>query len=179
MSPQSALLGWLLSALAACATGPTAPAAPRTPDEELIIIETDPGGPACGRCDTFKLTASSTGRVWIERGYWAGEYDIWQVRRRRTRVARARVAALREHLRPLRPRGELLLDRPERCATFEDDVGGVRVEWRGGGADSLLRYNFGCDGDTRRAMADTLRIAPRPLGIHGLATLPGYRERRP
>ena len=130
-------------------------------------------GPFCGRCETLKITASSTGQVWIERGYWAGEYSIWQVRRRRVRVAPARFAKLRDHLRPHRPQGELLLDRPETCSFFEDDLGGVRVEWRGGGVDSRLRYNYGCDGDTRRALADALRTALRPLGIRGLQTLPG------
>jgi hypothetical protein len=164
----------LLLALATCAAGPRAPAAPRTPGEELIAIESSPG-PFCGRCETLKLTASSTGQVWIERGYWAGEYSIWQVRRRRVRVTPERFAQLREHLRPHRPQGELLLDRPEACSYFEDDAGEVRVEWRGGGGDSRLRYDFGCDGDTRRAMADALRRAPRPLGIHGLRALPGYR----
>lgn len=167
----------LLLAQTACAAGPRAPSTPRTGDEELIAIETNPPGPACGRCNTLKLTASSTGRVWIERGYWAADYSIWQVRRRRVRVSPERFAAFRNHLRPLRPEGELRLDRPERCANFEDDLGGVRVGWRGGGRDSLLSYNFGCDRDTRRATADALVIAPRALGIHGLSALPGYSGR--
>jgi hypothetical protein len=136
------------------------------------VIESSQG-PFCGRCETLRLTASSTGQVWIERGHWAGEYSIWQVRRRRLRVAPARFAKLRDHLRPHRPQGDLLLDRPETCSFFEDDLGGVRVEWRGGGGDSRLRYNYGCDGDTRRALADALRTALRPLGIRGFQALPG------
>jgi hypothetical protein len=160
---------WLAAAaaLAACADVPRAPTGPLAAGDELITLENE-SGPFCGRCDTVKITALSDGRVWIEHGYWAGRYRDWRVERRLEQVPRENFERFREHLRPYRPSGELLLQGKPACDTFWSDVDGVRVTWRGTTGNDKLVLNFGCDPEKMRAMAEALRAASGALGIRTL-----------
>jgi hypothetical protein len=42
------------------------------------------------------------------------------------------------------------------------------MRWTGGGAESDLSYDFGCDAEEHRAMREALIAAPAALGIEGL-----------
>jgi hypothetical protein len=44
----------------------------------------------------------------------------------------------------------------------------ILVHWTGGGGESDLRYNFGCDAEAHRAMREAFIAAPGALGIEGL-----------
>lgn len=122
----------------------------------------------------MKFTASSTGRVWIETNTWAypPEGDIRnrfpQVVRRVVRIAPERFAAFREQLRPYRPVGELMLDRPPACEMIENHSEGVIVRWQGSGENGQLIFDFSCDPERRRAIRDALQTAPALLGIPNL-----------
>jgi hypothetical protein len=160
-----AVVGLAVAAtLSSCATVSRPPTAPLAASEELITLENEPG-PFCGRCDNVKITALSDGRVWIEHGYWAGRYRDWRVERRLEHVSLESFTRFREALRPHRPSGELVLQGKPPCETFWNDLDGVRVEWRDGAKSDKLILNFGCDLETKQAMAEALRTAPDALGI--------------
>jgi hypothetical protein len=127
-------------------------------------MESHPG-PFCGRCDSVKITVLSDGHVWIEHGYWRGDYRDWTVNRRRERVSVESFALFRERLRAHRPNGELVLRGKPPCETFWHDVDEVWVEWRDRRRADKLIFNFGCDPETRRGIAEALRAAPDALGI--------------
>lgn len=148
---------WLLTG--ACATPPP----PVDLSGDVIIYETSPG-PWCGRCDTLKITAAADGRVWIERGYWAGDYRDWRQSRQLVVHSPEEVAAFRAVLEPHRPRGELLLQ-DEGCETFLTHMENRRIVWRSAGGVDLLAYNFGCDANKRGQLRDDLNAAPDALGI--------------
>jgi len=146
----------------------------------LITIESEPG-PFCGRCDTVKIRALSDGQIWIEHGYWAGHYRDWRVERRHIHGSPERFAHFRGALLPYRPSGTLSLREKPPCETLWNDADGARVEWKDAGRTDKLLLNFGCDPETRKAMADAVRAAPDLLGIARLkmpwgqwvATTPG------
>jgi hypothetical protein len=157
----------VIASLTGCVSGPPKADQPLLTGQELISIENDTG-PFCGRCDSVKVTARSDGHVWIEHGYWAGHYRDWTVERRVEQTSPANFERLRDRLRPYRPNGNLELQSKPPCETFWNDVDGVRVEWRDSLRDDKLIFNFGCDPDARRAMADALRGAPAALEIPSL-----------
>ena len=161
------LLAFVTATLAACVSVPRSPTAPSGVSDQLITLENEPG-PFCGRCDNVKITALSDGRVWMEHGYWAGNYRDWRVERRLEQVLPERFARFREALRPYRPKGELALQDKPPCKTFQPDVGGARVEWKDATGEDKLILNFGCDPEGKRAMADSVRAAPDLLGIAAL-----------
>jgi hypothetical protein len=135
-----------------------------THDGELITYESQPG-PFCGECETLKLTAASDGRVWIERGHWAGNYEDWRTTVREHQLTPEEFRRFRAALGPYRPSGTRTLDEGA-CASFISDGGGVSIRWRGGGGDAELFYNFGCDPENRREMFRAITHAPAVFGLH-------------
>lgn len=131
----------------------------------LVIVYKTENGPFCGRCDGWKLTVASNGKVWIEHSYRDTAYDTWDTTRRRIRVSPERFAAFRESLDQYRPKGALDLSDNADCKEFWTDMAGVKVTWREGGAEDRLHYNYGCDPSTREAMSKALRGAPAMLGV--------------
>lgn len=166
--------------LAACVGGLKPPTAPLNAGGSLITVESE-SGPFCGRCDKVKITALSDGQIWMEHGYWAGPYRDWRVERQHIQGAPERFARFRDALLPYRPTGTLALQDQPPCTTLWNDVDGARVEWKDAKGSDKLLLNFGCDPETRRAMADAVRAAPDLLGIATLkmpwgqwvATTPG------
>ncbi|WP_428682572.1 hypothetical protein [Sphingopyxis sp.] len=115
-----------------------------------------------------KITAVSDGRVWIEHGYRTGKYRGWRLERQLEYVTPDKFARFVQALRPYRPKGELSLqDRPA-CQALWNDMDGVRVAWIDANGTDKLIFNFGCDTDSNRKMADALRAAPDLLGLASL-----------
>jgi hypothetical protein len=125
-------------------------------------------GPFCGRCDTTKITVANDGRVWIEQGYWAGDYRNLRTTRQQAQVSPEALNRFRARLDAYRPQGELILADQPPCAEFTTDTSGVHVTWRDEQGEDRLDYNFGCDGEARQAMAEALQTAPALLAIPGL-----------
>ena len=131
---------------------------------EFISFETSPG-PFCGKCNTTKLKVSYTGLAVIEQGYWRGDYDDWQVERKKVQVSAEALKNFQQHLEPFRPSGELYLDDTPPCDSFWTDNPEVTIVWQDAQAYSLLRYNFGCDREKRSDLAEALKEAPKLLEI--------------
>lgn len=157
--------------LSACASAPDLSTRLPSSGAELISFDAD-SGPFCGRCDKFKITAYSDGRVWIEHGYWAvekdGEYSDWQVVHRLHRVAPERFQRLRDALRPYRPNGTLLLGDEGTCRIYATDNGDVHVRWHGPSSDAHLRIDLGCVSEKLQPVIDAVKVAPSKLGIRDL-----------
>ena len=170
-------MGWVFRALCSaallavtgCATERTV-APPLDGLGEAIVYETD-SGPFCGRCDSTQLILASDGRIWVEHGYWAGDYRNWRVRRRLVRSTPEAFARFRDRMSPFRPTGVLWLREPgPDCATFLTDGSEVRLRWLGDGADAELWFAYGCDPIRHAALHDAVAEAVAELG---LGELPG------
>jgi hypothetical protein len=161
-STQAVLAGAVMMA-ASCAT-PVAPSPDNLPGE-AIVYETSPG-PWCGRCDTLKITAAADGRIWVERGWWAGNYKNWRKKHEALTVTPERLAAFKALLDQHRPRGALWLREPgPNCEVFWSDSEERIVSWWGPKGEDKLWYNFGCDPETKAALRNDLKAAPEALGI--------------
>lgn len=158
---------FLLIGLAGCSYFAPPPRSPPSPDGQLITLENRPG-PFCGRCDNVKIIASSDGRVWIEHGYWLGQYSDWTVERSLRRVHVTAFAQFRDNLSPFRPNGTLSLNDQPQCSELSTDFDGAEVRWLDATGNSRLALDFSCDPKVREAMANTIRAAPKLLGISGL-----------
>lgn len=158
---------FLIIVLAGCSYFTTPPRSPPSPDGQLITLENQPG-PFCGRCDNVKIIASSDGRVWIEHGYWLGQYSDWTVERSLRRVPLMVFAQFRDKLSPFRPNGTLSLNDQPQCAELSTDFDGAEVRWLDATGSSRLALDFSCDPKAREAMANAIREAPKLLGISGL-----------
>jgi hypothetical protein len=134
----------------------------------MIIYQTMPG-PWCGRCDTLKITAAEDGRAWVERGWWAGRYEDWRVKRELLTVTPEQLADFRALLDQHRPNGELWLRDPPECRVFYTDDEERSVSWRRADGEDKLWYNFGCDPETRSALRNDLEAAPGALGVAGVS----------
>jgi hypothetical protein len=155
-----------LSAIAlvpACATIPRVPAQMEN-GTELISLETSPG-PFCGRCDSVKITALSDGRVWIEQGHWAGDYTDWRTTKRFETVSVEAFSRFRAALQAYRPHGKAIFVDQRNCTVLMADLDQIDVKWRDMESEDQLVFNFGCDPQSRHAIADALRNAPGELGI--------------
>jgi hypothetical protein len=139
-------------------------AAPGAGALETIGFETRPG-PFCGKCTTIKLTVQSDGTAEMVTGWWAGDYRDWRTSTKRWTVTREQFAAYRDRLAPYRPQGALDLTDSPPCKVFSPDSGGFQLRWTGGGADSALNYDVGCDEPIHRHMRAAIESAPKLLGI--------------
>src|SRR5262245_20061763 len=84
--------------VAACTTPMPIPPPPADLPGETVVFEARSGGPMCGRCETLKIVAASDGRVWVERGWAAGEQ--WRRTRELLTVTPERLAAFGALLAP-------------------------------------------------------------------------------
>jgi hypothetical protein len=64
-------------------------------------------------------------------------------------------------LQPYLPLGELLLNGPNACKTYATDLPSVDVRWSGGSGSGHLMFDYGCDPDEHRALAEALRDASK------------------
>lgn len=136
-------------------------------DVRGVILETY-SGPFCGRCDGTKITVANDGRVWIEQRHWADDYRNWRVTRREVEISAEALSRFRARIDGYRPHGELILAGQPPCTDFETDNSGLHIVWRDERGEDRLDYNFGCDQEARRGMAQALKTAPSLLQIAGL-----------
>jgi len=141
---------------------------PPPTNAQWISLETS-SGPFCGRCDSTKIFVLYDGGVWIEQGHWAGNYRDWRVHRRKSQVSPEALANFRARLDAFRPEGTRWLRDPEDCSSYWTDQPEVKIVWRDDKGDAPLWYNFGCDQEKFREMADALKSAPALLEISNLS----------
>jgi hypothetical protein len=158
------LMAWMTGAalaLAGCATterggGPPTAGAPRAQIDSVTYSTT----PCHGFCPVYSVTIDASGA-----GVFTGTRNTAVVGDRRFTATRAQVADFFDRLQPYRPVGERLLAGPDTCKTYATDLPSVDVTWTGGGGIGHLRYDFGCDRDSNRGLAEALRAAPQALAI--------------
>jgi hypothetical protein len=151
-----------LAALAGCAAAvPSAEAEP----VRSIAYET---GPCFGGCPVYRFIVRSDGSGTFEgRRFTAAEGT------HEFSVTPDQFRAFAAHLEPLRPAdGSVNYSGPDMCGTLATDLPSVTVEWETAGADmQRLYYYYGCDMETRRALAERLRKAPDLLPVARLVRI--------
>ena len=159
MKGRMSLVVWPLAAsLAACVTVSPPPTIHGLPAS--ISYET---GPCFGACPVYKVTVGADGQ-----GLFDGRRFTTVTGERRFVLSPAQYRAFAEHLAPLRPvSGSIRLDASPACTRMATDLPSASVTWRSGDEEQSLYYYFGCDMETRKAMAERLRAAPALLPIGG------------
>ena len=138
------------------------PALPKTPNGELIEIQTDAG--FCnGHCDEFDIRVSSNGRG-IVRVHHNAEITWFKA----FRLTSAQFRSFHERLAPYRPVGDRFYIQPEACDRFATDLGGYHVTWSGAGPAGRLNVNDGCIGKDADAARAAVRAAVAMLGLKQL-----------
>jgi hypothetical protein len=158
------LMVWLMGAaltLAGCTTtgqgsGPQT-AASTSPQIRSVTYATTP---CHGFCPVFSVTIGADGA-----GVFNGTRNTAVVGERRFTATPQQVADFFRRLQPYLPVGELLLAGPDSCKTYASDLPSADVTWTGGNGAGHLLYDFGCDRDAHRALAEALRGAPEALPI--------------
>jgi hypothetical protein len=145
--------------LAGCATAPGAPGARLETGAQLTYRTL----PCHGFCPVYTVQVGLDGQ-----GVFTGTEHTAVTGERRFTATPAQVADFFNRLQPYRPAGDLVLDGREACATYATDLPGADVTWAGTGGGAHLSYNYGCDREKHRAMADALRAAPAALPIADL-----------
>ncbi|MEG3093445.1 DUF6438 domain-containing protein [Sphingomonas sp. PB1R3] len=157
-------LMWLAGttlALSGCATTehkvePQAVASARSEIRSLTYATT----PCHGFCPVYSVTISADGA-----GVFTGTSNTAVVGERRFTATPAQVASFYDRLQPYLPVGEVLLTGPDTCRVYATDLPSVDVTWTGEGGAGHLVYDYGCDRDAHRPLAETLRTAPQTLPI--------------
>lgn len=153
-SPAAAL------ALAACATS-TSPATPNPPGP--IQTVTYSTGPCFGTCPIYTVTVDlASGSI-----AWHGERFV-AVPGDRQKIDKAAVVAFLNRLQKWRSVGERLLNGAPGCASMTTDMPTVDVSWDGIAGHAHLAFNYGCDMEKNRALAEDLRSAPTLLPLADL-----------
>jgi hypothetical protein len=144
-------------ALAACATAP--PAGPIPTESEGIEYET---GPCFGACPVYRVALGADGN-----GLFEGRSATAVTGERSFRITAAQFRAFARALEPYRPDGaERRYFGPPLCGRMATDLPSVTITWhRPDGGSQLLHFNYGCDMERNRAMAEQLRRAPELLPI--------------
>ena len=130
----------------------------RSGESDWIAFDEQPH-PFCGRCDSTRLVALSSGRVLIERGHWEGNYRDWRVSRRTVQLSSDQLARFRATLAPYKPLRDTAPDAD--CAGYITDQDGAVVTWLEDGNEVRRVFDFGCLGD--RQMNDAVRQSIQPL----------------
>ncbi|MFD1951238.1 DUF6438 domain-containing protein [Sphingomonas arantia] len=161
------LIGFLAVAafaLAGCTTaGPvSAPTTPATPQSRIQAI-TYATTPCHGFCPVYSLTIAANGA-----GTFTGTRNTAVTGERRFTATPAQTTAFFARLQPFLPTGELLLNGPEACKSYATDLPSADVTWSGADGSGHLVYDYGCDRDEHRPLADALRTAPAMLPIADL-----------
>lgn len=128
-------------------------------DLDRITYETQPP-PFCGRCESTTWTALSDGRVQIERGYWAGDYEDWRTNTRVIMIGPEQYRRFSEALAPYRPQQDTQPDEGA-CLSGMYDQDGAVVRWREQGVEVFRSFDFGCVDDP--TMNDVVKRAPSLL----------------
>lgn len=158
------LMVWLAGttlALSGCATTgykvePHAAAPARSQIRSLTYATT----PCHGFCPVYSVTIAADGA-----GVFTGTSNTAVVGERRFTATPAQVASLFGRLQPYLRLREVLLSGPDSCKVYATDLPSVDVTWTGDGGGGHLLYDYGCDRDAHRALAETLRAVPKTLPI--------------
>lgn len=139
-----------------CATVPAT--GPVAVESDAISYET---GPCFGTCPVYKVTVSPDGA-----GTFEGRNFTAATGTRTFRVTPAQYRAFAAQLAPLRPREGSVRMSGEACRSMATDLPSAEVTWSSqiGSAQSYY-FNYGCDMDRNRAIAERLRAAPDLLPI--------------
>ena len=154
------LLLTLAMTVAGCSSIP-----PVNANSDRVVFETSPP-PFCGSCDVLKLTVSREGQVWVEHGYWRGDYRRWRINRRYLRISPERTEAFLRTLERVKPVASTLIsqDHPD-CSEFFFDQGEIRISWWVSGSETNLIYDEGCNTSDGGRQARILRHAPAVLEL--------------
>lgn len=147
--------------LAGCATTehgaePQA-ATPQRPHVENLTYAMPP---CHGSCLVYSVTIGADGA-----GTFTGFSNTAARGERRFTATPAQAADFFNRLQPYLPVGELLLAGPDACKMNATDLPSINVTWTGGGDAGHLLYDYGCDRDAHRTLAEALRGAPQALPI--------------
>ena len=135
---------------------------------EWVSYESSPG-PFCGKCETTKIIAAYDHRVWIERGYWAGDYEDWRISRTEPKASQKNLISFRNHLAQFRPNENRIIGiESPLCDDFFSDSNSLRITWHDKKGSVYLIYDFGCQGEDAHTLADALKAAPSLLNIDSL-----------
>lgn len=154
----------LALALGGCATvGRVAGPQTAAPSRPLIQSITYATTPCHGRCPVYSVTVDANGS-----GVFTGTRETAVTGERRFSITPVQAARFFDGLQPYRSTGEVLLNGPQSCRDYVSDLPSADVKWTGARGSNHLLYDYGCDRDEHRALADALRAAPRMLPIAGL-----------
>ena len=135
------------------------------PQSGAITYEITSQGPFClSGCEFIKFTALPFGEVRLERWSTNGKRDI-RTERRVLHIRPDQLAAFRNRLEPLRPKGIQRRNGSDSCRSFTDDLAEVEVRWSGAHGVDQLVFGFGCDLESSASMREALREAPLLIDI--------------
>ena len=143
-------LGVML-ALSACAHTAVKPRTPVAIEADSITYET---GPCFGRCPVYSVTVRPDGS-----GVFNGIRFTAVTGERKFQLSKAQYDAFAAQLAPYRPAsGEVRYSHGEpNCQQAVTDMPSVDIRWtRAIGDSQSLYYNFGCNMEQNRAMAQAL-----------------------
>jgi hypothetical protein len=156
-------VGFIAAALAlgGCSTtrhqvGPQAAATLKPQLQSMTYTTT----PCHGFCPVYTVTVAASGA-----GAFTGTSNTAMVGERRFTATPQQVANFFKLLQPYLPVGELLLTGPDACKMYATDLPSADVRWTGGSGSGHLLFDYGCDGDEHRTLAEALRAAPQALPI--------------
>ena len=149
-----ALFALFISSVALLTAGCASPglAEFRSGESEWIAFDEQPP-PFCGRCDSARLVALSSGLVLIERGHWEGTYRDWRVSRHTVQLSPDQNARFRATLAAYKPLRDTVPAAD--CADYITDQDGAVVTWLEDGNEVRRVFDFGCLDD--RQMNDAVR----------------------
>lgn len=148
-------------ALAGCATTVPGPASQTTASPTAQIRSVTYATTPChGFCPVYSVTIDADGA-----GVFTGTRNTAVIGERRFTASAQQVAAFFGRLQPYLAVGETLLAGPETCKTYASDLPSADVRWTGDGGTGHLLYDYGCDRDQHRMLADAVRDAPHALPI--------------
>ena len=144
-------------ALAIPAAAAPPPPRPATP-VETITLETS----SCvfGACPAYKVTVNSDGT-----GTFEGARFGPVTNSRALQLEPGRYSAFARHLAPVRPVRGTVRYTGARCRSMNLDLPSAQVTWRSRRGTQSLFFEFGCDMDRNRAIAERLSAAPGLLPI--------------
>ncbi|RYY10369.1 MAG: hypothetical protein EON55_16500 [Alphaproteobacteria bacterium] len=151
-------------ALAGCATTErgAAPHSAQSPHAQIRSL-TYAMTPCHGFCPVYSVTIDANGA-----GVFTGVRNTAVVGERRFTATPRQVADFFGRLRPYLPVGERRLTGPESCKTYATDLPSADVTWSGDAGAGHLVYDYGCDRDANRGLAEAVRGAPQALPIADL-----------
>lgn len=158
------LMIWLTGAvlaLSGCATtehgSGLQTAASTSPQVRSVTYATTP---CHGFCPVYSVTIGADGA-----GVFTGSSNTAVVGERRFTATSQQVGDFFGRLKPYLTVGEVVLAGPDSCKTYASDLPSADVRWTGEGGAGHLLYDYGCDREAHRTMAEALRGAPQALPL--------------